>query len=403
MANLKIKLVHKDFCTGCSACHDICNHDAINMVADNELHYYPIIDSEKCVGCGRCMSVCPSLHLEEIREKVSSSDQRFYYSWHEHLNERLASTSGGVGSAILENALHKGFYICSASFDARWNLAHKISDNSIDIELFRGSKYLQSDTKNIFKKIFSLLRDNKNILFLGTPCQVEALMRFVPQRYHVQLITCGIICHGVNSPIVWKDYVKYLETKNKSQLLKYNFRAKSRGWQKANGSPILRVSYAFESGKTKDVPAWNNLFHSWFGKHYILRPSCFNCIYRVENRNSDITIGDFWGVNKVVPGISTKEGVSVLITSTIKGELFLNSCDNLFIQQIDSDKAIPVLKGFIDKTPNIIKEKEIALNNLFREQYLSMSFRNMAKKYPETSFIGYLINLVKYIFHINEK
>lgn len=387
----KIILADKQKCSGCAACSDICSKNAISMSYAEELHAYPIIDKLRCISCGRCMSVCPALNNEaQLSEK-----QHYYCAWSSDSEERQQSTSGGIGTAISRYAIDNGWYVCAAAFDNTWKLHHHCTNSLSHLSLFKGSKYLQSNTEGIFRTILELINNNEKVLFIGTPCQIEALNRFVPLARQGNLLTCGIICHGVNSPVVWKDYVQYIEAINHSKLLEYNFRSKSKGWQKKNGGPNLRVAYQFESGRKYDVPSWNNQFHYWFGKHYILRPSCIDCKYRKEQRNSDITIGDFWGIDKLLKNIDTYNGISVLIVSSTKGEDFIKSIPLINKQEIPSDQATKVLKGYIDRTPRNVKDAEIIQAQHFKQMYLHQGFSSMVQKYPCDTTLSYYFKALR--------
>ena len=388
MSSIAITLASKVECTGCAACHDVCAQKAITMTSKGELHAYPMIDTERCVQCGRCMAVCPSLQCKG--EQISAgSMQCYYYSWSKSMDERMASTSGGVGSALMRYAMNEGYYVCAPAFDDKWMLAHHITNDIKDIDSLRGSKYLQSNTTGVYKKLFEVIKEGGKVFFVGTPCQIEAMKTFIPTEMHDQIVSCGIICHGVNSSVVWNDYIDYLQKKEGEVIVSYNFRSKSRGWGK------LRVSYTFNSGKITDVPAWNNLFHYWFGKHYILRPSCMKCIYRKEQRNSDITIGDFWGIERIVPNLNVENGVTALITSTNKGEIFINACKDIYKSEVAAEKAISVLLGFIDRTDESVHQLEIQRCFDFKTEYLHTSFEKMAQRYPKQSMISYYWSALK--------
>ncbi len=381
----RIKLISKQDCTGCAACHDVCTKNAITMTNDGDIHLFPTIDKDKCVQCGRCMQVCPALNYKPIEE----NKQHYYYAWSEVLDDRIKSTSGGIGSALMKQAITSGYYVCAPAFDDQWNLEHIITNKSEDIERLRGSKYLQSNTTGVYQRIVSSLKEGNKIFFVGTPCQVAALHSIIPERMQGQVVTCGIICHGVNSSKVWTDYVNYLQEQEGARLLAYNFRSKSKGWGK------LRITYSLENGKNKDIPAWNNLFHCWFGHHYILRPSCLRCLYRKEQRNSDVTIGDFWGIEKIAPELETKQGVTALITSTAKGADFVEHCSEISKTEVDGAESAKVLKGYIDRATEEKKQAETKQNAQFKDEYISYPFEVMAKKYPKQSYIGHYCQAIK--------
>ena len=158
----------------------------------------------------------------------------------------------------------------------------------------------------------------------------------------------------------------------------------------------MRVAYRFSNGKKVDIPSWKNLFHTWFGHHYILRPSCFTCDYRKEQRYSDITIGDFWNVQKVNGLADTYKGVSAIITSTKRGDEFVHSCANLYVEQVDSMKTSKVLKGYIENRTPEQQRSEIEKELNFEKEYLSKGFELMRKTYPALTTATRLIYALKY-------
>lgn len=388
----KIELAKHANCTGCAVCHDVCPTRSIKMQWDG-LQRFPFINSETCILCGKCIKVCPSISLQEIK----TCDQTFYCAWNKNSENRQASTSGGVGSAMVETAINMKFAVCGAAFDSNWHLSHRIVVNQEDALQFRGSKYLQSDTVGIFTQVKQFINEGYHVLFIGTPCQVEEARRLLLPAEQDYLVTCGIICHGVNSPKVWEDYVDYLNKKHHSSLVSYNFRSKKNGWgEYKRGGAKLRVSYQMANGKSYDEPAWRNLFHVWFGKHYMMRESCFHCPYRKQQRSCDITIGDFWGLKRVLPDIVANQGASVVITSTCRGENFLNSCGNIHLIKVDGEKTSKILKGFLDTRDEIVKTKEILRMKKFEKEYVFKGIDQMSKRYPVQTFFERILAAIKF-------
>ena len=273
-------------------------------------------------------------------------------------------------------------------------MSHIVSNEYSILGKIRGSKYLQSDTSGIYKKIANLLSEGEHVLFLGTPCQADALRSIVPNKYIESLLTCEIICHGVNSPVGWKDYKDFIEQECDSNIIKYNFRSKSKGWGK------LRVNYQFANGKKVDVPAYRNIFHYWFGLHYMMRESCFRCKYRTEDRHSDIVIGDFWGIDSIEPTLNVKDGASILIGNSSRVQEFIKGT-KLFLKEIEKSKANSVLKGFIDKMPEEEKSRQLQRMKQFEKDYKSYSFKKMANEiYPCTTFFQKNFNTIFYNLHL---
>lgn len=391
MNDKRIILAEKSSCTGCGACVDACPKSCITMQREG-LHYYPQIDKIQCISCQKCMKICPSINP---LKKVNVDCQKYYACWHKDLIAVKSSTSGGVGTALAEHAIDNGYYVAGVVLTRDGIVKHVLATNKMEIQAFKGSKYVQSDSIGIYKKCLKAIKEGRKILFIGTPCQTEGMKRLLLENMQDNLLTCSIICHGVNSLYVWDDYRNSLEKKYKSKLRGYQFRCKSHGWQKSNGGPNLRVSYELFSGKKEDMPCWRNLFHHWFGHHYIMRRSCFKCQYRTEERHSDIVIGDFWNIEKVKEGMDTYNGVSVVITTTNRGEEFLHTNPFLLINRVDAKKSVGALRGLINYKSEDIQNKEIQRAVAFEEEYCKTNFDFMAKKYSCPTYINMFINKIK--------
>lgn len=391
-----IELAEQTTCTGCAACHDVCPTNSINLTYNNNIHSFPYIDSSSCIMCGKCMRVCPSLNPLE----ATSYKQQYYAAWVKDDLQRMQSTSGGVGTALGKYALSLNYKVCGVCFDSDWNVRHKIIDNLVALDSLRGSKYVQSDLRGVYEGINESLKQGFNVLFIGTPCQVAAVKRTIPQTCKSNLITCEIICHGVNSPKVWSDYRASIEKKYNSPLLFYNFRSKSRGWQSKGGNKNLRVSYKFQNGIVVDEPAEQNQFHYWFGQHFILRESCLHCEYRKEQRVADITIADFWGVQKVIPYADCFKGVSAVITSSEKGEEFLKGVRDIEYIEVDESKTKSLLLGFVEKKNSVQISEEIARARNFREEYMKKGYVAMERTYKHLNVISMFLSKVKYKFRM---
>ena len=392
----KIKLAAISDCTGCAACGDVCPKRCISFDFNNTLHLYPNINEDVCIKCGKCMKTCPILNPDDSSESDVSGRYRYFATWREDNYKRAFSTSGGAGAAIAEWGVQNGWKVCGSLFDSEWNLKHSIGTSDIFLEKIRQSKYLQSNTEGKFKEIKNLLDANEQVIFFGTPCQIAGLLKFCGKRD--TLLTVEIICHGVNSPKVWKDYVRAIEARNNSKLSSYNFRDKSRGWERPKGGPNLTVSMNFSNGSLIINPARYNLFHFWFGQHYMLREACFNCRYRKKERVGDIVIGDFWGIENILPSADIKRGISVAIATNTRSMNILHMIDCVLIE-VNEDKTLGVLKGFIEKRSIESRSKDIEKMKNFAKDFYSSSFEEMVGKYPAPTPLSCFIARVKNFLH----
>lgn len=292
-------------CCGCSACMDVCPQKAIAVQADKEGFCYPKIQRELCVECGRCEKVCP------WKEKESKEELRKYFGVQAKNDElRRTSTSGGVFPVLAEHILQLGGVIYGAGFDGSMRLTHQRADNREKLDWLTQTKYVQSDMEGIYQMVRRDLQDGRSVLFVGTPCQTEAVRKFFEMTYP-RLILADLICYGVPSPMIWKDYVHYLEKKHKGKLKTFRFRDKR---NRNNGHTI---SYQVNTKEFLNEYS-EDPFIAMFNSNCILRPSCHECKFSTLQRNSDITIGDFWGIENRAPDMDDGMGTSLVILHTHK-------------------------------------------------------------------------------------
>lgn len=315
----------KDNCSGCCACFNICNQNAVSMISDEEGFLYPCVDYSQCVYCGKCLKTCPTLKKTQRLEDKDYKDIA-YAAYNKDLYVRKASSSGGVFSVLAEYVLKQDGTIYGAAFDEAWDVKHIRISKSNDLHRLRGSKYVQSNINTSYQNCKKDLLEGKMVLFSGTPCQIEGLKAYLQDDFK-KLITIDIICYGVPSPLVWKSYV---EGRTKSGSIKsINFRSKKCGWEDFS----LEIQ-DFRCYKEEGYMAGflSNLF---------LRPSCHNCKFKTLNRNSDFTIADFWGVKEVLPDFGDDLGISLILAQSDKAiEVLAGLKNQLNIIEVDRDKAI---------------------------------------------------------------
>ncbi len=299
-------LAEKDRCTGCSACRAACPRDAISMVRDREGFSYPAVDPAKCVHCGICTGVCPVLRPGENRPRPAA-----FAAWNQDGRIRRDSTSGGVFSTLADYVLEGGGVVFGAALDGRQHLRHIACFRKDDLWRLRGAKYVQSDLDSIFREVKQCL-ETRQVLFSGTPCQVDGLYRYLGGRPE-NLTTCDLVCHGVPSPGVWEDMVRYIERKRGQPLQTVRFRNKVEGWEKSHFTLVYE-------DKTVDTRPLNDTeYGRGFGRALFLRPACHRCPYASLNRPGDFTLGDLWGLE---PGELPEErpkGLSLLLVNTSHG------------------------------------------------------------------------------------
>lgn len=301
-------LTSKERCTGCGACSLACRIGAITLAANPEGFYYPRIDESKCIACGACCRACP-----ENREPVLQNGIAQYAAWNSSETTKSLSTSGGVATALSHLCWEGGWSVYGAVFDENWRLIHAKAGSPCDLDKMRGSKYCQSQTVDAYLQIRNDLTDGCKVLFFGTPCQVAGIRSVAESNGLERLYTVEFVCHGVPSPRIATDYLHLMERSHGSKISMYNFRSKRAGWGK------LVVEVAYRDGSSRHYSAKLCPFHTWFGHHYSLRQSCYECKYRSALRVGDLTIADFWHIDEYYPEIPTRQGVSAVQVNNAKG------------------------------------------------------------------------------------
>lgn len=296
----------KEACCGCSACYSICPVSAISMVEDEKGFKYPVINKELCINCKKCVSICP---LKENLKKVS--DQRVLALKNKDEITRVNSSSGGFFTEIAKKVIEENGVVYGAIFDAHNKVVHNQITCIDDIKKLRGSKYVQSDIRDTYKSVKKYLKEQKKVLFSGTPCQVFGLIKYLGKDYQ-NLITCDFVCHGVPSPKIFEEHRKFLENKYNSEAKKISFTYKI-------NNTIKNMKVTFKNQKKYIMNSNKDKFYFLFLKNYILRESCYNCHFSNTNRVADITMGDFWGISKTIKDFDDGKGVSLVIINSKKG------------------------------------------------------------------------------------
>ena len=316
-------MIEKKKCCGCRACEQICPKRCIKMTEDKEGFLYPEIDKEKCIECGLCKKICPMINNEKIKQKEEKKVYRMTTNNKELIRK---SSSGGAFSLIVEeiikNNTNKKYKIYGCALEEDLVARHIGIDNIEEISIFRKSKYVQSDLQNTYSNIKKELKEGKNIIFTGTPCQVAGLINFVGKENAQNLYTIDLICHGVPSPMIFNKYLKYLERKNKAKIKSFNFREKLK---LMNIKDSYGINVKFKNDKIVKEYSFNNLYMLGFFKGLYYRPCCEFCPFANMDRVSDITIGDFWGINKKYKKLNPHEGISVCIANNQKGQSIIKS------------------------------------------------------------------------------
>mgnify|MGYP005883298997 FL=1 len=306
----------KEDCCGCTACVNICPVKAISMVPDEEGFLYPVIDEEKCIHCNMCRKTCDFVKKHDWQ---SMKQPRAYAAKMKSDKERAASQSGGMFAVLSEVVLDRGGVVYGAGFDSNFDVVHKRAVTKEERDAMRGSKYVQSSMGNNFEKVITDLRAGKYVLFSGTHCQCAGLRSLLEMKRIKtnKLFLVDIICHGVPSPKVYKAFRNFMMDKHKGKLEGFKFRNKKFGWD-------YYVESTYINGKEYDT----TLYGALFGSDNALRKSCYQCPYKNTKQLSDITIGDFWGIEKWASDFDDGMGISLSLIHTEKGEKLFSLIQN---------------------------------------------------------------------------
>lgn len=324
------KTLPKNKCVGCGACACACPKSCIKMIEDSEGFYRPTINIEDCIDCGICDKACPEL----ATFKKSFFQRRAFAVINKDEEVRRKSSSGGVFSVIAKKIIDDGGVVFGAAFGDNCLVEHVMVDRVDGLERLRGSKYLQSRLGDCYLQVKKLLTVGKTVLFSGTPCQVSGLISYLGKSYD-NLYTQDLICHGAPSPKVWEKYLLELEKEYKSKIINVQFRNKDSGWKNYS------VCFEFESGEKLIEPFNKNSYMRAFLKNLDLRPSCYDCSNKTVERKSDMTLADFWGIERVLPNLDDDKGTSLVIVHSKKGEELIDVIrDVARFEEVDVNVAL---------------------------------------------------------------
>lgn len=345
-----IEITSKERCSGCYACANACPKECIKMISDDEGFWYPQLDMKKCIDCGLCEKVCPIINKWEPEESRVTKAMAAINKIEEI---RLKSSSGGMFTLIAELIIDQGGVVFGAAFSDDFKSVHHISvDNIDDLEKLRGSKYTQSRIGNTYKQAKECLESGRKVLFTGTPCQIGGLYSYLKKQYN-NLYTQDIICHGVPSPMVWKKYVEEREKEYSAKTKQIYFRNKKSGWKS------FSMKFEFLDEKEYIQIHREDSFMRAFLTNSCLRHSCYACSFKKINRQADITLADFWGIQNVLPEMDDDKGTSLVLVHSKKGCELLEQIEHLMITKpVDIDCVIKYNPSVATSvSPNQLREK----------------------------------------------
>lgn len=373
----------KEECCGCSACAQICPKNAIKMETDEEGFLYPKIDETKCVNCGLCKKACAfqnGYNLEDRLEKI-----KVFAAKSKDDEIRRKSSSGGMFTIIAEEILKESGTIYGAAFDENFKVKHIRIDSMEEIDKLRRAKYSQSRIGTTFLQVKQDLKEGKKVLFTGTPCQIGELRRFLNNIDISNLLLVDVVCHGTPSPKLFNEYIHFIEKDRKKKVIEYNHRSKTN----LTGTSPEEIIY--EGGEKDSTSRLSQTWRRIFYTNLPLRPSCYNCQYTNLKRAGDITIADFWGIEKYDKEIYDELGISLVIINTQKGNNFYKKIENKIIA---NERKIEEALG---RNPQL--QKPCKVNQEEREKFWNLYYKHgikkIAQKYGKYTILGKIKHKVK--------
>lgn len=361
-----IEINNRKNCSGCGACASSCPIHCIEMSEDAEGFIYPKVDAARCVDCRVCEKVCPIIN-PTVNDKGMPDT---YYAVNKNDKIRMRSSSGGVFSALAEHILANGGTVFGAVFKEDFSgVCHTRADNVEKLSKMRGSKYIQSSIGNSYLDAKTMLDSGKTVLFTGTPCQVAGLKAYLGKEYE-NLFTQDFICHGVPSPKVWRNYADLQRKKAHGQISGVAFRNKTTGWKNYS------LSIDFNNKRHRTSNLHKDLFMRGFLSNLYLRPSCYNCSFRGENRMSDISLADFWGLSAVLPEKDDDKGASLVLVNSSKGDELIKAIgEKLDIKEVDAYSSL-IHNSAYSFNPSIPKNREYFMKNVSEKTFKRLIIGN---------------------------
>lgn len=376
---------NKSHCCGCNACGDACAKHAITFKTDIEGFWYPEVNKDICTDCGICEKVCPVINVDTLK-KNDLPQSICYAAEHKNMEVIFDSTSGGLFSALADIMYKDKGYVGGAIFNEDYKSVRQyISPDKKDLPKLRSSKYLQSDLQGFFKQVKELVVKGEKVLVCGSPCQMAALRAFLRKDYD-NLIIADFICRGANSPKVWGKYIDSYEERYGSRVVWAKAKSKEYGWRNLTQKVILADGRHMYETKSQ-----SNFTKGYLSTNAYCRPSCYECKFKGYPRIADITLADFWGIEKIDKSMEKNLGTSLVMVNSKKGEAFFERvkarihCISVPFDSIEGGN--PMLNKPL--RPSRVDRK------LFFEDIDNMSFLQIAEKYIQPHISASLPQKIK--------
>lgn len=368
---MPVDKLKKEECCGCNACGDVCPTKAISFPADNEGFWYPKVDYDKCINCELCTGICPEINIKALKHN-DFEEPLCYAAENKNLEVVFDSTSGGMFSAFADKFYRESGYVGGAVYSEDFkSLKQYISPDKADLPRLRSSKYLQSNLEGFYLQVKKLLDAGEKVLVCGCPCQMAGLRSFLRKDYD-NLLILDFVCLGINSPLLWERFMDSFEDRYGSKVTYVKSKSKEYGWRNLT----LKVKLANGSVKyeKRDECEYTR---GYIGTHSFIRPACYSCVFRGFPRISDITLADFWGIEKYNNSLEKNLGTSLLMINSEKGKKWFEKIEGRL-------NCIPMsFKAACEGNPALTRSP--GMPKFDREQFFAdarvLTFGELAKKY----------------------
>ncbi len=365
-----VDITDKKNCCGCTACFQRCPKHCITLSEDSEGFLYPQVDESICIECGLCEKVCPILSPQSKITPLSVLAAK-----NRNEQERMGSSSGGLFLPLARRVIEQGGVVFGAVYDEAWEVHHVYTETIEGVYPMMGSKYLQSRIENTYQEAERFLKEGREVMFVGSPCQIAGLQSYLRHKAYPNLLAVDFLCHGVPSPGVWRRYLaetysgaetmelcRRQATAGKNSVLLSSLNAKSpigdikfrdkteSGWKKYRF--VVRQKSASKADQNTVLSSaihYTNPFMRGFLSDIYLRPSCYACKCKNGASHSDLTIGDYWAARVTDQDFDDDKGIGLVLVNTVKGKAYFDELD-MTVRATTLDKANLCNGGFNEHT-----------------------------------------------------
>lgn len=342
----------KEECVGCGACISSCPVKCIHMQSDEEGFLYPVINKKLCINCNLCIETCDSLIKKEKLNQV-----KVFAAASSNENIKINSSSGGIFYELAKAVIKMGGVVYGAAYANDYSVIHKRIEKEQDILELMGSKYVQSNSEKSYNDLTDDLKEGRMVLYTGTPCQVKRAM-YISEKYEGKLYAVSVICHGVPSPLIWDKYVKLKKGQySEEKIKKISFRDKRFGWK--------NFSLSIKFNKYEYIETHNNdLYMKGFLSDLFLRPSCYTCQLKGDKCVGDLIIGDYWGIQRIMPNINSYNGFSSIIVNSKAGDQLWSIIKNEIIYYKSSYEDVVKENQMLEESAHINRLRQKFFDDL---------------------------------------